>query len=92
MEGETLALQVNDLSAETIAHESKGLAKLWPSLDTDGKQRMASLLCSSIVIPKSDPEGAIEITLKYCGAPAESMKKDSPSSNGSNSQRQLRAG
>lgn len=90
MEGETLALQVNDLSAEAIAHESKGLAKLWPSLDIEGKQRMASLLCSSIIIPKNDPEGPIEITLKHCGAPAESTKENSPSLNCSNSPRQLR--
>ncbi|MBL9131707.1 MAG: recombinase family protein, partial [Verrucomicrobiaceae bacterium] len=71
IEGETLALQVNDLSAEAIVHESKSLGHLWPTLDTEGKQRMASLLCSSIIIPKDDPEAPIEITLKHTDTPSE---------------------
>ena len=36
LEGETAALAVGDLSVESIAHEARNLAALWPTLDVDG--------------------------------------------------------
>jgi len=50
LEGETAPLAVSDLSVETIAHEARNIAALLPTLDTDGKQRLASTLCTGIII------------------------------------------
>lgn len=65
LEGETAPLAVSDLSVETIAHEARNIAALWPTLDTDGKQRLASTLCTGIIIPDKGPEAPIEITFAH---------------------------
>ena len=69
LEGETAALAVSDLSVETVAHEARNIAALWPTLDTDGKQRLASTLCTGIIIPDKDPEAPIEITFAHSASP-----------------------
>jgi site-specific DNA recombinase len=65
IEGEVTALQVSDLSADAIAAEAKSLALLWPTLDPAGKQRLAAVLCTEIVIPHTDPEAPIDITFAH---------------------------
>jgi len=65
LEGETAPLAVSDLSVETIAHEARNIAALWSTLDTDGKQRLASTLCTGIIIPDKGPEAPIEITFAH---------------------------
>ncbi len=85
IEGEVTALQVADLSADAIATEARSLAALWPTLDTEGKQRLASLICTGIVIPHDDPEAPIDITFTHT---PEAGVSDS-SSNSTNSQRDL---
>ena len=62
IEGEISAIEVNNLSADVIAQEAKGLATLWPTLNSEEKQRLASLMCSEILIP-TDPNEEIKITL-----------------------------
>lgn len=69
LEGETAPLAVSDLSVETIAHEARNIAALWPTLDMDGKQRLASTLCTGIIIPDKDPEDPIEITFAHSASP-----------------------
>jgi site-specific DNA recombinase len=65
IEGEVTALQVADLSADVIATEARSLAALWPTLDIEGKQRLASLICTGIVVPHDDPEAPIDITFTH---------------------------
>jgi site-specific DNA recombinase len=69
IEGEVTALQVADLSADAIAAEAKSLASLWPTLDHEGKQRLAATLCTEIIIPHTDPEAPIEITFAHTPPP-----------------------
>jgi site-specific DNA recombinase len=69
IEGETAALEVSDLSVETIALEARSLSALWPTLDTDGKQRLASTLCSEIIVPDKDPDAPIEIVFTHSAPP-----------------------
>jgi hypothetical protein len=69
LEGENAALAVSDLSVEAIAHEARNIAALWPTLDTDGKQRLASTLCKEIIIPDKDPEASIEIVFAHSASP-----------------------
>ncbi len=69
LEGENAALAVSDLSIETIAHEARNIAALWPTLDTDGKQRLAASLCKEIIVPDKDPEAPIEITFARPDSP-----------------------
>ncbi len=64
LEGELSAIQVGDLSATAIVTEARSLAALWPTLDTEGKQRLSSLLCSEIIVP-NDPEAPIDITFTH---------------------------
>jgi len=65
LEGEAAALAVGGLSVDAIAHEARSLAALWPTLDTDGKQRLASTLCAGIIVPDRDPDAPIEITFAH---------------------------
>lgn len=105
LEGETAALEVSELSVETIALEARSLSALWPTLDADGKQRLASTLCSEIIVPDKDPDAPIEIVFThsappkheapvYVGADSKSKESDSTEncsavSNPLNSQRHL---
>ena len=75
IEGEISAIEVNNLSADAIAQEAKGLATLWPTLNAEGKQRLASLLCSEIIIP-TDPNGEIKITLTTSGGNSDRTDPD----------------
>lgn len=65
LEGEVAALQVSALSTDAIATEARSLASIWPTLDLEGKQRLASLLCSGIIVPHDDPEAPIDITFSH---------------------------
>ena len=65
LEGEVTALQVADLSADAIATEAKSLAALWPTLNIEGRQRLAALICTGIVVPHDDPEAPIDITFTH---------------------------
>ena len=69
LEGETAALAVGDLSVEAIAQESRNLAALWPTLDIEGKQRLASTICTEIIVPDKDPDAAIEIVFAHSAPP-----------------------
>jgi site-specific DNA recombinase len=107
LEGETAALAVGDLSVEIIAHEARSLTTLWPTLDVDGKQRLAANICKEIIVPDKDPDAPIEIVFAHSappkheapvriGAESEESSPLSPEnfsevSNRLNSQRQLRA-
>jgi len=70
LEGEISALQVLELSADVIAYEASSLANLWPTLDTEGKQRLAALVCNQIIVPNSD-DAPIDIVFSHTppGAP-----------------------
>ncbi len=74
LEGETAALEIGDLSVETIALEARSLSALWPTLDVDGKQRLASTLCSEIIVPDKDPDAPIEIVFTHSAPP----KREAP--------------
>ncbi len=105
LEGETAALEVSELSVETIALETRSLAALWPTLDAGGKQRLASTLCSEIIVPDKDPDAPIEIVFTHSAPPkheapihigadpkkneGDSTQNCSAVSNRLNSQRQL---
>lgn len=65
LEGEVSARQVNDLSVAAIRQEAQSLSKAWSGLDADGKQRIASMLCKEIIVPNTDPEAPIELTLTH---------------------------
>ena len=69
IEGETAALEVEDLSVETIALEARSLSALWPTLDTESKQRLASTICSEIIVPDKDPDAPIEIVFSHSASP-----------------------
>ncbi len=69
IEGETTALEVGELSVEAIALEARSLSALWPTLDTDGKQRLASSICSEIIVPDKDPDAPIEINFSHSARP-----------------------
>ncbi len=73
LEGEISALQVSELSADVIAEEASNLAALWPTLDIEGKQRLAALICREIIVPNDDPDAPIDITFSHTppGAPPE---------------------
>ncbi|MBL9144138.1 MAG: recombinase family protein [Verrucomicrobiaceae bacterium] len=74
LEGEIAAMQVNDLSVAAIAKEARDLGSLWPTLDVEGKQRIASLMCSSIIVPQEDADAPIEVALRH--APATNPSQD----------------
>jgi len=78
IEGEVTALQISDLSVDAIASEAKNLASLWPTLDAEGKQRLASLLCNEIVVPHTDPEAPIDITFAHTPPPPDSEPPNNP--------------
>ncbi|MEI9897297.1 MAG: zinc ribbon domain-containing protein [Chthoniobacter sp.] len=80
LEGETAALEISDLSVETIALEARSLSALWPTLDVDGKQRLASTLCSEIIVPDKDPDAPIEIVFTHSAPP----KQEAPIRIGAN--------
>ena len=65
VEGETAALEVGGLSIETIALEARSLSAIWPTLEVDGKQRLASTICSEIIVPDKDPDAPIEIVFHH---------------------------
>ena len=69
IEGETAAIEVGDLSVEAIALEARSLSALWPTLDTEGKQRLAATICSEIIIPDKDPDAPIEIKFSHAAPP-----------------------
>jgi hypothetical protein len=69
LEVETAALPVSDLSVGTVAHEARNIAALWPSLETDGKRRLVSTLCTGIIIVGYEPEAPIEITFAHSASP-----------------------
>ncbi len=69
VEGETAALEVGDLSIEAIALEARSLSALWPTLDVNGKQRLASTICSEIIVPDKDPDSPIEIVFTHSAPP-----------------------
>jgi site-specific DNA recombinase len=69
IEGETAALEVGDLSVEAIALEARSLSALWPTLDTEGKQRLAAAICSEIVVPHTDPDAPIDIVFSHSASP-----------------------
>lgn len=69
IEGETAALEVGDLSVEAIALEARSLSALWPTLDTEGKQRLAAAICSEIVVPNTDPDAPIDIVFSHSAPP-----------------------
>lgn len=85
LEGEISALQVSELSAGVIAQEAMSLSALWPTLDTEGKQRLASLICNEIIVPNSDPDAPIEITFSHTPPGATPEGRISDSSNQLNS-------
>lgn len=64
VEGELSVIQVTELSAAATITEARSLAALWPTLDTEGKQRLAATLCSDITVP-TDPEAPIDITFTH---------------------------
>jgi hypothetical protein len=82
IEGETAALEVGELSVEAIALEARSLSALWPTLDTDGKQRLASTICSEIIVPDKDPDAPIEIVFSHSARP----KHEAPIRIGANSE------
>ena len=65
IEGEAAALTVDNLSVDAIAHEARNLAALWPTLDTEGKQRLAAAICTEVIIPDKDPDAPIEIVFAH---------------------------
>lgn len=69
VEGETAALEVGELSVETIALEARSLSAMWPTLDTEGKQRLAATICSEIIVPDKDPDAPIEIVFSHSAPP-----------------------
>ena len=69
LEGEAAALEVSDLSVETIALEARSLSVLWPTLEAGGKQRLAATLCSQIILPDTDPAAPIEIVFTHAAPP-----------------------
>lgn len=69
LEGEDTALAVGGLSIEAIAHEARNLAALWPTLDVDGKQRLAATICTEIIVPDKDPDAPIEIVFAHSAPP-----------------------
>jgi site-specific DNA recombinase len=69
IEGEVTALQINDLSVDAIALEARSLSALWPTLDVEGKQRLAATLCSEIIVPNKDPDAPIEIIFSHSAPP-----------------------
>jgi site-specific DNA recombinase len=82
IEGETAALEVGELSVEAIALEARSLSALWPTLDTDGKQRLATTICSEIIVPDKDPDAPIEIVFSHSARP----KHEAPIRIGANSE------